>query len=66
MKNYLIPFSKQNILNKSGVNFPNGAFWKLIDVRRGSIKLDAMLRKRKYQGKNEPLACVNRSAGKTK
>ena len=34
LKNYLNPFSKQNSLNRSGVNFPNFAFSELIDVAK--------------------------------
>ena len=34
LKNYIIPFSKQNSLNRSGVNIPNSAFSELIDVAK--------------------------------
>ena len=40
LKNYLIPFSKQNSLNRSGVSFHNFAFLELNDVAKyGCIRL---------------------------
>ena len=66
---YLIPFSKKNSLNKTGVSSAKFALSKLLTSRStGALelkkKLDVTLCKRNIRGKNEPLTCVYRSVGK--